>query len=59
MSIDRNLQQHIQNLDAFDVIPLEKSLLLIGKDGFYQFDASNPRQLRQLSHIPVSRPTYY
>ena len=59
MSIDRNLLNHIENLNAFDVIPLEKSLLLIGKDGFYQFDASNPRQLRQLSHIPVSRPNYY
>ena len=59
MNIDGNLQQHIQNLNAYDVIPLEKSLLLIGKDGFYQFDASNPRQLRQLSHIPVSRPSYY
>ncbi|MFD2932168.1 LVIVD repeat-containing protein [Spirosoma flavum] len=59
MNVDRNLLQHIENLNAFDVIPLEKSLLLIGKDGFYQFDASNPRQLRQLSHIPVSRPTYY
>ncbi len=59
MNIDRNLLQHIEDLNAFDVIPLEKSLLLIGKDGFYQFDVSNPRQLRQLSHIPVSRPTYY
>lgn len=59
MSIDRNLQQHIQDLNAYDVIPLDKSLLLIGKDGFYQFDASNPRRLRLLSHIPVSRPTYY
>ncbi|GAB3734142.1 LVIVD repeat-containing protein [Spirosoma lituiforme] len=54
-----NELQHIENLNAYDVIPLEKSLLLIGKDGFYQFDASNPRQLRPLSHIPISRPSYY
>ncbi len=59
VSIDKNLLQYIDNLNAYDVIPLEKSLLLIGKDGFYQFDVSNPRQMRQLSHIPVSRPTYY
>ncbi|MBD2752185.1 LVIVD repeat-containing protein [Spirosoma validum] len=59
MNIDRNLLDYIEDLNAYDVIPLEKSLLLIGKDGFYQFDASNPRQLRQLSHIPISRPTYY
>ena len=42
MNIDRHLQQHIQDMNAYDVIPLDKSLLLIGKDGFYQFDASNP-----------------
>lgn len=59
MSIDKNLLQYIENLNAYDVIPLEKSLLLIGKDGFYQFDTNNPRQMRQLSHIPISRPTYY
>lgn len=59
LNIDRNLLDHIENLNAYDVISLEKSLLLIGKDGFYQFDASNPRMLRPLSHIPVSRPTYY
>ncbi|GAB4015689.1 LVIVD repeat-containing protein [Spirosoma koreense] len=59
MNIDRNLLDYIEDLNAFDVIPLEKTLLLIGKDGFYQFDASNPRQLRQLSRIPVSRPSYY
>ena len=59
MKIDHNLLQYIEDLNAFDVIPLEKSLLLIGKDGFYQFDVSNPGQMRQLSHIPVSRPTYY
>ncbi|GAB3796102.1 hypothetical protein GCM10028819_13170 [Spirosoma humi] len=53
------LLQHIEDLNAFDVIPLEKSLLMIGKDGFYQFDASNPRQLRPLSHIPIRRPSYY
>jgi hypothetical protein len=59
MNIDRNLMDYIEELNAYDVIPLEKSLLMIGKDGFYQFDTSNPRQLRQLSRIPVSRPSYY
>ena len=49
--------QHLNNMDAYDVIPLSnKSLLMIGKDGLYQFDTSNPGQLRQLSVIPVKRP---
>ncbi|SOD96580.1 LVIVD repeat-containing protein [Spirosoma fluviale] len=59
LNIDRNLLQHLEGINAFDVIPLEKSLLMIGKDGFYQFDISNPRQLRQISRIPISRPSYY
>lgn len=63
-NVDRNLLQHIDGMDAYDVIPLgninaTKVLLMIGKDGFYQYDYQNPRQLRLLSKIPVSRPTYY
>lgn len=51
-----NLLEHIEKLDAYDVIPLGKSLLLIGRDGFYQYDYSNPRKLRLMSKIPVQRP---
>jgi hypothetical protein len=48
--------EHLTNIDAYDVIPLNnKVLLMIGKDGFYQFDYSNPKQLKQLSKIPVNR----
>ena len=48
--------QHLTGIDAYDVIPLStKTLLMIGKDGFYQFDTSNPNNLRQLSKIPVKR----
>lgn len=61
MQIDKNLQQYMEDLQAYDVIPMggvsgRKTLLLIGKDGFYQFDYSNPARLRLLSKIPVSRP---
>lgn len=48
--------QHLTGMDAYDVIPLSgKTLLMIGKDGFYQFDTSDPSHLRQLSKIPVKR----
>lgn len=63
-NVDRNLLQHLEGMNAYDVIPLgtvnaTKVLLMIGKDGFYQYDYQNPRQLRLLSKIPVSRPSYY
>jgi hypothetical protein len=49
------LLQHIQDLDAYDVIAIsDKILLMIGKDGLYQFDYSNPNNLKQLSKIPVA-----
>lgn len=48
--------QHLTGIDAYDVIPLSnKTLLMIGKDGLYQFDTSNPSKMRQLSKIPVRK----
>ncbi len=55
-SVDSHLVTHFKDMDAYDVIPLGKTLLMIGKDGLYQFDASDPKQLRQLSKIPVGQP---
>ena len=50
------LQQHIEKIDAYDVIPLEgKHLIMVGKDGLYQYDTSNPKNLKLLSTIPVKR----
>lgn len=50
------LQQHIEKINAYDVIPLEgKHLLMVGKDGLYQYDTSNPKDMKQLSVIPVKR----
>ena len=55
-ALDIKQIEHLPGQDAYDVIPLNNTLLMIGKDGLYQFDYSNPSQLRQLSKIPVSRP---
>ncbi len=53
---DIKLQQHLEKINAFDVIPLEgKHLLMVGKDGLYQYDASNPKNLKLLSLIPVKK----
>ena len=44
----------IKGLQSYDVIALsEDHLLLIGADGFYQYDSSDPKDLEELSHIPV------
>ena len=46
--------QEVDNIDAYDVIPNNGVLLLVGKDGFFQFDYTGEK-LRYLSEIPVIR----
>lgn len=52
-TLDIKLLQHFKNMDAYDVIPLNKTLMMIGKDGLYQYDYSNPNDLKLLSKIGV------
>ena len=42
---------------AFDVIPsrAQDYIMVIGDDGLYQYDVGNPRNLTQLSQIPVKQ----
>jgi len=54
-AVDKNQIAHFKGMDAYDVISLGKTVLLIGKDGFYQYDATNPLDLKQISKIPVGK----
>ncbi len=55
LAIDRNLLAQVRDIDAYDVIPYRNNLIMVGKDGLYQFDYSTRRELRQLSVLPVQR----
>lgn len=44
---------HFPGIQAFDVIPLNSILLMIGEDGFYQYDYSDLNNIRLLSSIQV------
>ena len=49
--------QHIKGIHAFDVIQLSNNrILMIGNDGFYQYDNTDPANLKLLSKIEVNRP---
>lgn len=54
--LDIKTRQTFPYVNAFDVIPLSKTLLTIGKDGLYQYDYSNPNDLRLLSTIAAKQP---
>lgn len=57
LELDKHLLNHFKEMNAYDVIPLStKLLLLIGTDGFYQYDYTNRNSPRLLSKIPVQRP---
>ena len=55
MKIDENQLAHYDNIHAFDVIPLGETLLLIGEDGFHQYDYSEPTNIKWLSTIAVEK----
>lgn len=47
------LIQSIGNIPAFDVIPLDKTLILTGQDGIYQFAYDQQGNIDELSKIAV------
>jgi len=46
---------HFDNINAYDVIPMNGILLMIGKDGFYQYDFTDAKNMTLLSVIPVDK----
>ncbi len=53
LAIQSNIIAHFKNIDTFDVIPLGDVLLLIGQDGLFQYDYSDPANIKLLSRIPI------
>lgn len=53
LAIDKNLLAHHKNIHAYDVIPFDHTLMLIGEDGIFQYDYSNLQDLKLLSHLQI------
>ncbi len=51
--IDSNLVATYPDIQAFDVIPLQDVLIMIGVDGLYQYDYSDLENVTLLSQIPI------
>jgi hypothetical protein len=54
LAIDKNLIAHYDNINATDVIPFKNLLMMIGEDGIYQYDYSDPKNMKLLSQIVVA-----
>jgi hypothetical protein len=53
--ISEHILASFPKIQAYDVIPLGTSLLMIGNDGFYQYDYSNVNNIKQISSILVKK----
>ena len=54
--IDDNQIEHIDDINAYDIIPLTNDhMIVVGDGGLYQYDSSNPKSLKELSFISISK----
>jgi hypothetical protein len=53
VNIDDHLLASFPAIRTYDVIPVNGYLFMIGDDGFYLYDYSDVRNIRQIGHIPV------
>lgn len=53
MAIITNQVAHYPDFDTYDVIPINGVLMLIGNDGLYQYDYSDPANIVQISYLPI------
>lgn len=53
--MSNRLLQHYANIDAYDVIPYQNVLMVIGRDGLYQFDYSDASDIKLLSQLNIER----
>jgi len=53
LAILANQLAHYADIDTYDVIPYQGVLMLVGDDGIYQYDYSNPENIFELSHLDI------
>jgi hypothetical protein len=54
LKISDNQLAHYKNINTYDVIPYNNVAIMAGKDGIYQFDYSNPKDIKLLSKVTIS-----
>lgn len=53
LGIAQNKIAQYADINAWDVIPVEGVLIMIGTDGLFQYDYSDPGNIKELSVIPI------
>ncbi len=52
-TISDNQLAHYKSITALDVIPYENIAMVIGKDGLYQYDYSDVKNIKLISQLPI------
>lgn len=55
-TISSNQLAHYKEINAFDVIPFQHIAMVIGKDGLYQYDYSDMKNIKLISQLPIVNP---
>ena len=55
LTVGNNQLAHFKDINMFDVIPMGNILLAVGTDGLYQYDYTDPQNIKYLSKIPVAK----
>jgi len=53
LNIAKNKIAQFEDINAFDVIPIDDLLILIGEEGLYQYDYSDVTEMKLLSVLPI------
>ena len=53
--MSKRLLDQVTDVHAYDVIPYQDVLMLVGLDGLYQYDYSDPADLKLISRLPIVR----
>ena len=54
LKISQNMISQLSNIDAYDVIPFNNTLFLIGADGLFQYDYSDPEDILLISKLEIT-----
>ena len=53
-AITSNQIKHYTEMHSYDVIPFNDNLIMIGRDGLYQYDYSSLENIQLLSHLQIT-----
>lgn len=53
-AISNNLVKHYTDMHAYDVIPFNDNLIMIGMDGLYQYNYTSLDNIQLLSHLQIT-----